>query len=156
MVIAGTPFTDVVNLQGQQVAVVEGSESADVLLGTGRDLGVSFAVLPMPSLETAMAALEGGQVVAIAGERADMLGPSYASPGLFVLPLRLTHVPLALALPPGDSAFRDLVNLTLQAMKGNGEFDALYAAWFDDAPPPMETWPGAPYLPLGRQVTASP
>lgn len=92
-------------------------------------------------------------MLAVVGDRADMLGLAYATPGVGVLPLRLTHVPLALGLPPGDSAFRDLVNLTLLAMKAEGEFDALYVNWFDDIPPAMESWPGAPYRPLRLEIT---
>ncbi len=152
LVQAGTLITDVTSLAGQQVAVVEGSGSRDVLLAAAQDAGVSLTVLPRPTLEAAIALLEEGQVVAVAGERADLLGPAYATPGLGVLPLRLTQVPLALGLPPGDSAFRDLVNLTLQAMKADGQFDALYTAWFDDAPLALETWPGAPYRPLRLEI----
>jgi ABC-type amino acid transport substrate-binding protein len=96
--------------------------------------------------------LEQERVVAVAGERADLLGPAYGTPGLGVLPLRLTQVPLALGLPPGDSAFRDLVNLTLQAMKAEGQFDALYSTWFDDAPPALEVWTGAPYRALRLEI----
>ena len=70
-----------------------------------------------------------------------------------MLPLRLTQVPLALGLPPGDSAFRDLVNLTLQAMKVEGEYDSLYTAWFDDVPPAPDIWPGAPYRALYLETT---
>jgi len=156
LVWAGTPVTDVMSLDGQQVAVVEGTTSREVLLATARDLGVSLVVLPRPTLESAIGLLEEGQVIAVAGERSDLLGPAYATPGLGVLPMRLTQVPLALALPPGDSAFRDLVNLTLQAMKAEGEFDALYAAWFDDAPPALEFWPGAPYRALRLEVPGVP
>ena len=154
LVRAGTPITDVTSLNGQQVAVVEGSGSREVLLAAAREAGVSLTVLPRPTLEAAIALLEEGYVVAVAGERADLLGPAYATPGLGVLPLRLTQVPLALGLPPGDSAFRDLVNLTLQAMKAEGQFDALYATWFDDAPPALEAWPGAPYRALRLEITA--
>ena len=71
---------------------------------------------------------------------------------LGLLPLRLTQVPLALGLPPGDSAFRDLVNLTLQAMKAGGQLDGLYGAWFADGPLPLEMWPGAPYRSLRLEV----
>jgi ABC-type amino acid transport substrate-binding protein len=115
-----------------------------------------LTVLSQPTLEGAVAALEReeGQVAAVAGERAELLGLAYATPGLDVLPLRLTQAPLALGLPPGDSAFRDLVNLTLQAMKADGQFDALYSVWFDDAPPAFETWPGVPYRPLWLEVAA--
>jgi polar amino acid transport system substrate-binding protein len=156
LVWAGTPVTDVVSLNGQQVAVVEGDGSREVLLAAAREAGVSLVVLPRPTLEAAIGLLEEGQVVAVAGERADLLGPAYATPGLSVLPLRLTQVPLALGLPQGDSSFRDLVNLTLQAMKTGGEFDALYATWFNDPPPALEIWPGVPYRALRLEVPAAP
>jgi hypothetical protein len=47
-----------------------------------------------------------------------------------------------------------LVNLTLQTMKEEGQFDAVYATWFDDAAPTLEGWPGVPYRPLRLEVTA--
>jgi len=155
LVLAGMPVTDMMSLNGQQVAVIRGSASREALLAAAQDAGVSLTVLPQPTLDAAIALLEDGRVVAVAGERADLLELSYATPGLRVLPLRLTQVPLALGLPPGDSAFRDLVNLTLQAMKAEGQFDALYATWFDDAPPVLEVWPGAPYRALRLEVTTS-
>ena len=70
-----------------------------------------------------------------------------------MLPLRLNYVPQALGLPSGDSTFRDLVNLTLLAMKAEGEFDGLYGLWFDDPPPALESWPGDPYRSLHLQVS---
>lgn len=154
LVQSGTLITDVTILRGQQVAAVEGSGSREALLEAAQDAGVSLIVLPRPTLEGAIALLEEGRVVAVAGERADLLWLAYAMPELDVLPLRLTQVPLALSLPPGDSAFRDLVNLTLQAMKADGQLDALYAAWFDDAPLAMRIWPGAPYRSLRLEVAA--
>jgi len=156
LVWAGGPITDVLSLSGQQVAVVEGSGSREVMLAAAQNAGISLVVLPQPTLEAAVGLLVGGQVAAMAGERADLLGPAYATPGLGVLPLRLTLVPLALGLPAGDSAFRDLVNMTLLAMKADGELDALYTAWFDDAPPALEVWPGVPYRPLRIEVPATP
>ena len=156
LVWAGTAITEVASLNGHQVAVVEGTGSGEVLLSAAQDAGVSLTVLPQPTLEAAIALLQEGQVISVAGDRADLLGPAYATQGLGVLPLRLTHVPLALALPPGDSAFRDLVNMTLQAMKADGEFDGLYTAWFDDTPPALEMWPGVPYRPLRLEVPVVP
>jgi len=152
LVQSGTLITDVTILSGQQVTAVEGSGSREALLEAAQGAGVSLIVLPRPTLEGAIALLEEGRVIAVAGERADLLWLAYAMPELDVLPLRLTQVPLALSLPSGDSAFRDLVNLTLQAMKADGQLDALYAAWFDDAPPALEIWPGAPYRALRLEV----
>ncbi len=156
LVQAGTPITDIRSLGGRQVAVVTGSASREVILAAAQNAGVSLTVLPQPTLEAAIASLAAGQVMAVAGERADLLGPAYATPGLGVLPLRLTRAPLALGLLPGDSAFRDLVNLTLQAMEAEGQFDALYASWFDDAPPSLKVWPGAPYRTLRLETAAAP
>ena len=152
MVQAGGPVTDVVSLRGQQVALVDGTGSRDVLLAAGQDAGISLVVLPQPTLEAAIALLQEARVAAVAGDRADLLGPAYATPGLVVLPLRLTQWPLGLGLPPGDSAFRDLVNLTLQAMEADGQFDGLYRVWFDDAPLEVPVWPGAPYRALRLEV----
>jgi polar amino acid transport system substrate-binding protein len=145
MVLAGTVITDLNSLDGQQVAVVRGSGSDEVLMAAAKDAGISVVTLSQPSLEAAITALQEGQVVAIAGDRADLLGPSYAIEGVGVLPLRLTQEPLALGLPPGDSSFRDLVNMTLLAMKADRQFGTIYSTWFDDTPVALEEWPGAPY-----------
>ncbi|HET90286.1 MAG TPA: transporter substrate-binding domain-containing protein [Chloroflexi bacterium] len=150
LVWAGTPVTDLLDLGGQPVAVVE--SSLEVLQQAMQDVGAPLTVMPQPTVESAIRLLEGGYAVAVVGDRADLLGPAYATPGMGVLPLRLVHVPVALGLPPGDSAFRDLVNLTLQAMKAEGELDALYFTWFDDAPPALESWPGNPYRLLRLEV----
>ena len=103
-------------------------------------------MLDIPSMT--IAALQEGRVIAIAGDRADLLGPSYSIEGLGVLPLHLTHVPLALGLPPGDSAFRDLVNMTLLAIKADNQLATIYTTWFDDTPVALENWPGSPYRAL--------
>jgi putative glutamine transport system substrate-binding protein len=156
LVSQGSAVVDLASLSGQQVAAVAGSESGDALLAAARSAGVSLTVLPQPTLDAAVALLQGGQVAAVAAERTDLLRLANTTPGLSVLPLRLTQVPLALGLPPGDSAFRDLVNLTLQAMKADGQLDTIYTAWFDDAPPAFEVWPGVPYRALRLEVTAAP
>ena len=153
MVRTGETLTGIDGLNGQQVAVVEGSGSREILLTAAQEAGISVTVLPQATLEDAIALLEGGQVIAVAGERADMLGPSYERSGVDVLPLRLTRVPLAMGLPEGDSAFRDMINLTMQAMRAEGQFDALFSIWFDDAPPAWEVWPGTPYRDLRIEIT---
>jgi ABC-type amino acid transport substrate-binding protein len=146
--------TDLLDLDRQPVAVVEGS--VDAVQAAAQTVGAQLTVMPRPSLDSAIALLEGGYAVAVADDRANMLGYAYATPGIAVLPIRMTNVPLALGLPPGDSAFRDLVNLTLLAMKAEGGFDALYFLWFDDHSPDFEPWPGAPARALHLEVTAPP
>ncbi|MBN1179154.1 MAG: transporter substrate-binding domain-containing protein [Anaerolineae bacterium] len=154
MVLAGSAPEGIAGLNGQSVAAISGTNSADVLRRVGQDAGISVVVLPKASLDEAIAALLAGEVIAIVGERVTMLGPAYATPGLGVTADRLTQRPLAFALPPGDSAFQDLVGLTLQAMAIDGRLEAIYTAWFDDAPPQIEPWPGEPVYPLRIEVTA--
>jgi len=153
MVRSGVPLGGVSGLDGQTVAAVAGTGSADVLLQAAQQAGVSVTVVPKPTLEEAMAALEAGEVAAVVGERVGLLGPSYLVPGIGVTADRLTQVPLALALPPGDSAFRDLVNLTLQAMNWEGQLASVYWDWFDDEPPMLPPWPGELTIPLRIEVT---
>lgn len=152
LVQAGSGIENLTNLTGRQVAVVEGSGSREVLLAALQQEGGSLTVLPQPNLNAATALLQSGQVAAVAGDRVDLLGPAYATDGLGVLSLRLTETPLAIGLPQGDSAFRDLVNLTLQAMKVDGQLDNLYATWFYDSPPQWWIWPGAPYRELRLEL----
>ena len=152
MVNVNTAPTDLTQLDGQSVATVLGTNSADVLQQVGQALGISVVAFPKGSLEEAISALEAGEVLAVVGERTDMLAPAYAIPGMSVTSDRLTEAPIAIALPPGDSELRDLVNLTLQSMYQEGQFAAIYAEWFDDGPPRFEPWPGAPTRPLRIDV----
>lgn len=146
MAWAGTPITGLQSLQGQTVAVVE--SSLETVQRATQDMGIQVTIILQPSALSALALLQGGYATAVIGDRGELLGPAYATPGIGVLPWRLNHRPLALGLPPGDSAFRDLVNLTLLAMKREGELDALYHVWFDDQTPALESWPGNPTRPL--------
>jgi ABC-type amino acid transport substrate-binding protein len=152
MVNVNTAPADLTGLNGQTVATVLGTNSANVLQQVGQALGISVVAFPKGSLEEAISSLEAGEVLAVMGERTDMLAPAYAIPGLAVTSDRLTEVPIGIALPPGDSELRDLVNLTLQAMHQEGQFTAIYAEWFDDGPPRFEAWPGAPTRPLRVEV----
>jgi len=156
MIWAGSPITTVRDLVGQRVAVVDGSGSREVLLAEAQAEGVSVTIVPQASIQDCVTLMNESQVVAVGGDRLDLLASAYETPGLGVLPLRLTQVPLAIGLPAGDSAFRDLVNLTLQAMRVDGQFDGIYGAWFNDGPPAQALWPGAPYRLLKLEVAAVP
>lgn len=142
------PVATISDLAGWRIGAVVGGVSEAVLQAAAQAAGIPLVVLPQPNFESALALLQQGEIEAVAGARTDLLSLAHANPGYKVLPLRLTQVPLALALPPGDSEFRDLVNLTLQALKREGLLDNLYRTWFTDAPPELEIWPGDPYRPL--------
>lgn len=64
-----------------------------------------------------------------------------------------TQEPYGIGVPNFDSQFRNLVNATLQAMKLDGVYDALYQKWFGAATPyALELWPGI-FPASGIQVT---
>lgn len=138
---AGITIASVSDLNGQQIAVVQGSESRERMLAAAQEAGIPITIVPQPTLEEAVALLQSGQVGAVAGDRADLLRLA-DTPGVDLAAIRIGQTPLALGLPPGDSAFRDLINATLQTMKAEGQFNALYTTWFDDTPPALEIWPG--------------
>lgn len=61
----------------------------------------------------------------------------------------VVSLPLTIGLPQRDPAYRELVNVTLQEMKADGSYDAIYHKWFgsDAADYPLVVLPGdASYL----------
>ncbi len=148
LVLSGAAPAGLAGLEGQTVAALVGSESANTLRRLAQEAGVNVTIVPRDTAEGAVASLLAGEVVAVVGERADLLGVAYATPGVDFTAERLTVTPLALALPPGRSNWRDLVDLTLQAMRYDGTLAAVYGYWFDDEPPAWYPWPGEPLQPL--------
>lgn len=59
-----------------------------------------------------------------------------------------TQEPVAIALPPDDSAWANLVNVTLSAMIADGSFATLYTKWFGEAPFEMRPLAALPALRL--------
>jgi len=152
LVRAGTTITDAANLDGQSVVALAGSDGEAILQSAAQEAGVTIDVRPATPLNTALTLLDEEQVIAVVGKRSLLQRTAHNNPALAVLPLQLTREPLALGLPPGDSNFRDLVNLTLQGMKADGSWDDIYNTWFTDSPPEIQAWPGAPNVPLHIEV----
>jgi ABC-type amino acid transport substrate-binding protein len=148
LVEAGTAIQGLEGLQGMQVGSASDGTSGDTLLSLANQAGVQLTVLAYPSLDDAIEALRAEEIAAIVADRSDLLYTADNTAGLEVLDWRLTEVPIALGLPPGDSAFRDLVNLTLQSLAADGTLEALYTIWFDDEPLEVRAWPGTAYRSL--------
>ncbi len=133
-------------LAGRSVAVVVGSaaEAAAPELAQG----VGLSALGYPDFDSALAALQGGEVAAVLTERRLALDLHFREAGFAVPPGRYTQRPVAYVLPEGDSQFRDLVNLTLMALEERGIYQELYELWFDEPIPALNTLPGRPAIPL--------
>jgi ABC-type amino acid transport substrate-binding protein len=149
-VLNGSAATELASLNGGSIGVVQNTTDQAVLDAAKAARNVQLNVAPFPDLATAVGALRGGQVVAIAADQVTLLALARASSDVVVLPERLDWTPIGIALPTNDSGLRDLVNLTLQEMQADGTYAQLWAKWFGDrAVYTIESWPGQ-----GGQSTA--
>ncbi len=144
----GVPVEGLADLGGQPVGVIAGTVGAAELPELSQQAGVGLNPLTYPDRESAVAALQQGEIAALAAERRILLDPFYRIGGFYLPDARLTYRPVAFILPRGDSDFRDLVNLTLATMHADGSFAELYRTWFDDPVPDLGPWPGAPTISL--------
>jgi putative glutamine transport system substrate-binding protein len=142
------PMENIEALAGYAVGVIAGSVGEAALPEISQRAGVGLSPITYPDLPTALAALQQGEIAAILEKRRPLLDVFYNQPGFFLADPRYTYRPNALVLPQGDSAFRDLVNLTLLFFQESGSYPELYRLWFDDPIPKLETWPGHASIPL--------
>ncbi len=157
LVRADEGINSLADLPAGAVAVPGGGVIADLVSLAAREVRVSVSTQTVADPNQALSGLSGGSYQAYADRRSQLLGLAYERGGLIVLDERLTERPIAFGLRQGDSAFRDLVNFSLQAMAADGSFAQLYAEWFGSDPPyPIEIWMGQPYLPLEFDVAEAP
>lgn len=149
LVSAGSGIEDLTGLNGSVVAVSDGGTTADVVQRALNEVGIAVSVQTVNDANAALAGVADGRYRAFAAWRIELLNLAYTNSGFLVLDERLTQRPIALGLRQYDPAFRDLVDLTLQALATEGRFAALYDDWFGTDPPyPVEIWLGTPYRPL--------
>lgn len=144
--LSASPVSALAELAGQSVGVVVGSAAEAAVPSLSQ--GVGLSALGYPNLGAAVAALQSGEIAAVLSERRPALSLQFTEAGYTVTPERYTYRPVALVLPEGDSAFRDLVNHTLAALQNQGIYQEVYDLWFDDPPPRLDTRPGRPSTPL--------
>lgn len=144
--LAEAPATDLAALTGQPIGVVVGSSAEAAVPELARRYGLTTQ--GYPTFQAAVEALHAGEIVAILSERRPALFVHFQQTGYAVTDQRYTYRPVGYVLPQGDSAFRDLVNLSLMALEQDGVYQELYSVWFDDPVPELERWPGGPAVPL--------
>jgi ABC-type amino acid transport substrate-binding protein len=101
---------------------------------------LTVAIQARNSYQTALNDLLDGATDGVAG-RLRRLRVAAAENSSLSIPVVLTSEPVAIMLPPNDSAWADLVNLTLAAMLADGTFRRLHERWFRTAPEPLEGIP---------------
>jgi polar amino acid transport system substrate-binding protein len=149
LVGAESGVSNLTDLNGGAVAVLGGGIAADVVQRAAAEAGIMLSIQTVSDAGAALAGLNEGRYRAFGDWRIELLRLAYTNGGLVVLDERLTSRPIALGLRQNDTAFRDLLDLSLQKLGAEGRFAALYDDWFGTDPPyAMETWPGNPYRAL--------
>ncbi|HQZ23095.1 MAG TPA: transporter substrate-binding domain-containing protein [Thermoflexales bacterium] len=133
--------TDVTRLNGQTVGLVGVGADALAPLKTAREL--SFNDVSFPDMTAALAALRSKQIIAIAGDRLAIFAADRLTNDTNVVRDQLNDIPYVIGLPANDSALRDQINLTLQAMRDDGSYATIYKRTFEESPRALpEFWPG--------------
>ena len=132
----------IAQLQNRVVAIVENSSASEQLQALAEANDITVEINGYTTLDEALAALRRGDAAGILG---DVVLFSQVNRDEFnTLNNLFNTIPYGFGLPSGDSYFNNLVNITLQKLKGNGVYDQLYRKWFgtDVTPYALEVLPG--------------
>jgi ABC-type amino acid transport substrate-binding protein len=145
LVRTGSGLEQFANLQGRTVAVIQNSPAAESMRLLAEKERIQLSLIAFQEYPQALAALISNQVDAITGDSIDLTLLAASTPGLQISGGRLTQTPYAIGVIQGDSPFRELVDATLQTIKKDGTYDAIYRRWFaTDQPWSVELAPGEP------------
>ncbi len=143
LVRADSGIQGLLDLNGKSVAAIQGSTSIDNIQAAAERQGLIIQVVSFQEYPAAVEALKTGQVAALTSDSVALTQFAQDNPGLTVVGGRFTQEPYGIGVPEGDSYFREMVNFTLQEMKKDGTYDALYRKWFPgDEPYAVEIAPG--------------
>jgi glutamate/aspartate transport system substrate-binding protein len=88
-------------------------------------------IVPMENREATVAALDSGQVEAIASDKTLLVGTQFKSDQkLRLLPQDLSIEPYGIVLPRGDWKLRIAVNTALAEIFRSGEIRKIFNRWF--------------------------
>lgn len=137
----------IADVQDKTIAIIQDTFANEALAqaiaeAVGTD-SFSFETQVFESYSQALAALTASEVDAISGDTVTLNQFTGTTPGLHLLSERINAEYIAAGLPQADSTLRAMFNFTLQDMKTDGTYDALYHKWFPaDDPMAMEIAPG--------------
>ena len=134
----------IADLDNKIVALLQDAFTQEPLKQAAAVANIALETTSFDSYSQALAALTAGEIDAITGDMVTLNQFTGTTPGLRMLSNRLTPEYYAAGLPQADSTLRAMLNFTLQDMKADGTYDALYHHWFPaDEPMAMEISPGA-------------
>ncbi len=133
LVRTGT-FSDFASLAGRPIVYIDDA-STFALRDAQNANGVTVTTKAATTYAEAYGLLSNGDVDGMAGRWRRLRTRAAQDPALFVLSV-FKREPVAIALPPGDSEWADLVNITLSNMMLDGTYARLYQQWFGAPPDP--------------------
>lgn len=136
---AGSGIRDYGDLAGKPVAAPAGSTNEKVLAKAMADRRLAVEIVAVKDYAEGLQAVEEGRAAALAlddvllfGLRANAKDPAAFS----VVGDALQVEPYACMLRKDDAAFKALVDRVLERLMRSGEFERLYARWFESPIPP--------------------
>jgi polar amino acid transport system substrate-binding protein len=135
-------FKSTSDFKGHKIAAVQGSSAEKTAMRLLRESGDESAeknVVSYPDRASCFMALGREKVSAWVDSGVVLLEYASRSPGRFeLMPVSHATEEIAVALPQDDSAWRDLINFTIQDMAADGSLKKVYDQWFGpDTPYPF-------------------
>lgn len=128
-------FSDFRSLARQRVTWID-ADTTLALRDAQNAAGVTVTLRPAASYNAAIGQLKSGDTDAVAGRLRRLRTAAQADSTLQLLAV-LQREPTAVLLPPNDSDWADLVNLTLSAVVADGTYNRIHKKWFGvDGNPP--------------------
>jgi polar amino acid transport system substrate-binding protein len=122
------------DLKGLKLAAIQGSsaeKAAMRLLSEAGDPQAQQNVVSFPDRPSCFADLGQGKVGGWVDSGMVLIEYAAGSPGRFqLIPASDQLDPVAVAVPQDDSAWRDLINFTIQDMAADGSLGKIYSKWF--------------------------
>ena len=132
LVKRGTKIARVADLKGRKVAVIPATTTEHALTRELAAHGLAATLVPVRDAAEGLAALQGGQVDALAGDRIVLTGQRQRArnPGaLAFVADDFSFEPYALMIRRDDPDFRLAVNRALVGVYKSGDIDAVFQRW---------------------------
>jgi glutamate/aspartate transport system substrate-binding protein len=131
VVVRADVVRDLTDLVGKKIAVVAGTTNERAIALQNRQRQLKAIIVPVENREAAVAALDSGQVEAIASDKTLLVATQFKSDQkLRLLPQDLSIEPYAIVLPRGDWKLRLAVNTALAEIFRSGEIRKIFNRWF--------------------------
>jgi len=130
---SGSGLRSLSDMSGKRIAVVSGTTNERAVKSQLARREVNATVMPFATRDEAFAALEQGQVDALASDKLLLVAVAAKAreqKSLALLPDDLSFEPYGIVLPRGDAAFRLAVNTGLSQIYGSGEIVEIFGRWF--------------------------